>query len=199
MKIEKIKFKEEEAQGVYKSYLKRIEKAVKTLPKSEQQEVLMEMNSHIFEAMQQNSKQNEMDCLLDVIDKLGVPEEVLKPLIADKKLEQATKTFNPLHVFKALILNITNGISYVIFFILYLCLSVFVFAIGAKLLYPNEVGMFYKPNEIFVLGVRAAENSTHKNYEVLGAWFIPAMLLGIIVFYFIITLLLKLKRFINKK
>lgn len=199
MKIEKIKFKEQAAQGVYKSYLKRIKKAVKILPKSEQQEVLMEMNSHIFEAMQQNSKQNEKDCLLDVIDKLGAPEEVLKPLIADKKLEQATKTFNPLHVFKALMLNITNGISYVIFFILYLCLSVFVFAIGAKLLYPSEVGMFYKPNEIFVLGVRAAENSTHKNYEVLGFWFIPAMLLGIIVFYFIITLLLKLKRIINKK
>lgn len=200
MKIKEIEFKETASKRIYNSYIKRVRKAIKSLPHQDQIEVLLEFNSHIYEGLQRQKNETEIDNLLDVLDKLGVPEEVLKPLVADKKLEQATKTFNPLHIIKALVLNITNGISYLIFFFLYLFLFGFVYLIFAKLVNPNEVGLFFQNGSFVVMGKISPEIKGITVFtEVLGNWFIPVMLLSIIVFYFMITYLLKLKRILNKK
>lgn len=202
MRIEDIKFEQKASQRIYNDYMKRVKKATASLSKINQDDIYMEFNSHIFEAIQHKSEANEIDTLLDVIERLGIPEEVLKPLVADKKLEQATRTFNPIHVFKALILNFTNGISYIFFFVLYLFLFGFVFLIFAKIFNPSAVGLYMKKDSfsIFVLGIMNPENQIQNQaHEVLGNWFIPAMLLAIVVFYFLITLLLKFKKSINQK
>jgi len=202
MRIEDIKFEQKASQRIYSDYMKRIKKATASLSKISQDDIYMEFNSHIFEAIQHKSQANEIDSLLDIIEKLGAPEEVLKPLVADKKLEQATRTFNPVHVFKALILNFTNGISYVFFFVLYLFLFGFVFLIFAKIINPSLVGLHMKDDSfsVFVLGIMSQEDKIKNHtHEVLGYWFIPAMLLAIVVFYFLITLLLKFKKSINQK
>jgi uncharacterized membrane protein len=197
MNISKIQFQEKASQRVYWNYMNRIEKALKILPKQEQKDVLMEFNSHIFEGMKRNSSKNEMDCLLDIIEKLGDPDEVLKPMIAEKKLVQATKTFNPIHVFKALTLNITNGLSYIVFSILYLLLFSFIALIIMKIIYPENVGMFIENGKLRTLGMSFPRPENTK--EVLGNMFIPFVILGTIISYLFITLLMKLKQFINKK
>jgi len=202
MRIEDIKFEQKASQRIYSDYMKLIKKATASLSKISQDDIYMEFNSHIFEAIQHKSQANEIDSLLDIIEKLGAPEEVLKPLVADKKLEQATRTFNPVHVFKALILNFTNGISYVFFFVLYLFLFGFVFLIFAKIINPSLVGLHMKDDSfsVFVLGIMSQEDKIKNHtHEVLGYWFIPAMLLAIVVFYLFITLLLKFKKSINQK
>ena len=197
MKIENIKFSQEASKRVYNDYMKRVKKVTNSLSKQNQDDIYMEINSHIFESIQHKNGVNEIDILLDILEKLGIPEEVLKPLIADKKLEQATKTFNPIHVFKALILNFTTGISYIIFFFLYLLLFGFVFLIFAKIIYPSKVGMFYKDTSFMVIGI--AENAKQNGItELLGNWFIPVMLILIVTFYVLITLLLKLKKTLKK-
>lgn len=198
MKIENIKFSQEASKRVYNDYMKRVKKATSSLSKQNQDDIYMEFNSHIFEAIQQKSGINEIDLLLDILEKLGIPEEVLKPFVADKKLEQATKTFNPIHVFKALVLNFTNGISYIIFFILYLFLFGFVFLIGAKIFNPAEVGLYSRDASFFVLGISSEAKQSGVS-ELLGNWFIPVMLILTVAFYFLITLLLKLKKTINQK
>lgn len=200
MIIKEIEFTETASKRVYDSYMKRIKKAIKPLPSEDQKEVLLEFNSHIYEGLQHQQNGAEIDRLLDVLDKLGIPEEVLKPLVADKKLEQAIKTFNPLHIIKALALNITNGVSFVVFFILYLLLFGFVYLIYAKIANPNEVGLFFKNDSFLVLGKTNSEILSNSGIsDLLGNWFIPVMLLAILVFYLLITLLLKFKRKINKK
>ena len=198
MKIESIKFSQEASKRVYNDYMKRVKKATSSLSKQNQNDIYMEFNSHIFEAIQQKNGINEIDLLLDILEKLGIPEEVLKSLVADKKLEQATKTFNPIHVFKALVLNFTNGITYIIFFFLYLLLFGFVFLIFAKIANPSEVGLFYKESSFMVLGLSNKTNQVGIN-EILGNWFISVMLVSIVAFYFVITLLLKFKKTINLK
>ena len=202
MKIEDIKFKQKASQRIYTDYMKRIKRATSSLSKINQDDIYMEFNSHIFEAIHHKNEANELESLLDIIEKLGAPEEVLKPLVADKKLEQATQTFNPVHVFKALVLNFTNGISYILFSVLYLFLFGFVVVIFAKITNPDLVGLFMKKNSLsfFVLGIVNPEDMVKNQVtEILGNWFIPVMLMSIIVFYFIITLLLKLKKSINQK
>lgn len=202
MKIEDLKFKQKASQRIYNDYMKRIRKATASLSKINQDDIYMEFNSHIFEAIQYKKEINEIDALLDILEKLGIPEEVLKPLVADKKLEQATKTFNPVHVFKALILNFTNGISYILFFILYLFLFGFVFLIFAKIVNPSLVGLYVNKQSlsVVVLGMMNPESQIkNQTTEILGNWFIPAMLFSIVFFYFLITLLLKFKKSINQK
>ena len=196
MEFKEIQFTDTNAQRVYKNYINSIKNVTKPLSKADRNEVLMEFNSHIYENLQNHKTNSELDTILNAIDRLGAPEEVLKPLIADKLLEKATKSFNPIDVFKALALNITNGISYVIFAILYLCLGSFVFVIFAKIVNGDKVGVYMKDGDFQAIGMLAnAENYD----EVLGYWFIPVMLLATVILYFIITLLLKLKKSINKK
>jgi len=186
--MKQIEFKQNASQKIYRDYLKRIEKTIKILSKDDREEILMEFNSHIYEGVKNADKAKEVDTLLSVLDKLGIPEEVLKPLLADKKIEQATRTFNPIHIFQALILNISNGITYVIFSIMYLFLFSGILLIIAKIFIP-EVGFYYKENEFFILGL--VDNNEAP--EILVNWFIPVMLITTIILYFLITLLLKIK------
>ncbi len=188
-----IEFEQKAAQRIYDDYIKRINRTVATLSKADQYDILLEFNSHIYESMQGSNKESEIDSLLDVLQKLGAPEEVLIQLVADKKMEQATKSFNPAHIFKALVLNISNGISYTIFAILYLILGIGVISIGAKILYPSKVG-FFVYEKGWSIGI--ADNS---GTEVLGNWFIPVMLGAILLLYILITLMLRLIRGLKKK
>jgi uncharacterized membrane protein len=188
-----LEFEQKATQRIYDDYIKRINRTIARLSKADQQDIQLEFNSHIYESMQGGNKESEIDSLLDVLQKLGAPEEILVQLIADKKLEQATKTFNPAHIFRALVLNISNGISYIIFALLYLILGIGVFSVGAKIFYPDKVGFFvYEKGWSIGIG----ENS---GTEVLGNWFIPVMLGAIILLYLVITLMLRLIRILKKK
>lgn len=193
MKFKKIEFKDKSVQRVYDNYLKSVETAVRPLTQQDRMDILMEINSHLYENLQNAGDQPEMNSLLDAIDRLGVPEEVLRPLIAEKLLDKATRTFNPLHIITALFYNIANGISYIIFAVLYLFLFCFVFLIGAKLFNP-EVGMYFYEGKFQALGISRGQGHT----EVLGNWFIPVMIILSIVWYLFITLLLKLKKSLLK-
>lgn len=192
--MKNIEFQNPNASKMYETYMGRIKKTVATLSVADQSDTLMEFNSHIFEALQQRGSTSELDALVKVIQRLGSPEEVLKPMVAEKKLIQATRTFNPIHVIKALILNISNGISYLVFSLLYLILFAILFLCVAKLFVPDKVGLFYGPKGFKGLGLNLRNMEGTGVQEVLGNWFIPAALVTSTVLYFIITLLLKLKR-----
>ena len=191
--MKQLEFKQQAAQRIYDDYVKRINRTVASLSKADQQDIQLEFNSHIYESMLGSTLETEVDSLLDVLQKLGAPEEVLIQLVADKKLEQATRTFNPAHIFKALALNISNGISYTVFIILYLILGIGVFSVGTKIFYPDKVG-FYVYEKGWSVGI--GENS---GTEVLGNWFIPVMLGVLLVLYILTTLMLRLIRTLKHK
>lgn len=200
MIYKEIKFTNDNAIRIYKDYIARVQNSTKILNNKDRQEILMEINSHIYESLQNNSgESDEVKKLLNILEKIGRPEIFLKDLVAEKKLEESTKSFNPISIFKALILNLGNGISYILFFILYLLLFGFVFLIFAKIFDPEYVGFFYKNNEIFTLGKISSDTQNYSQYEKLGNLFIPVMLVLIVVFYFIITLFLKLKNTFRTK
>ncbi|MGO1597898.1 MAG: hypothetical protein ACTHZ7_14180 [Sphingobacterium sp.] len=199
MRFKKLQFSDNNAQKVYENYLQQIESATKVLSQADRNDVLAEMNSHIYENLSaSNQKNSEISNLVGTLERLGVPSEVLKPLIAEKKLKQATNSFNPVHVFKALVLNLSNGLIYLVFFFLYLFLFSFIALIFGKLLYPEYTGLFYKDGKLINYGI--LENGPEmQQYEILGYWLIPFTLLLAVMFYFIITLLLKFKRIISYK
>lgn len=199
MRFKKIQFSDNNAQKIYENYLQQIESATKVLSKADRIDVLAEMNSHIYESLSTRDQSNsEISNLVDTLERIGIPSDVLKPLIAERKLRQATNSFNPVHVFKALILNLSNGIIYLVFFFLYLFLFSFIALIFGKLLYPEYTGLFYKDGKLINYGI--LENGPElQQYEILGYWLIPFAVSLAVVFYIFITFLLKLKRIISSK
>lgn len=196
--MKSLNFKNSVSQKIYDSYMRRIERSVSILSKQDREEILLEFNSHIFEAIELNDSDSEEDMLLDILDRLGEPEEVLKPLVADRKLYQATSSFNPIHIFRALSLNVGNGISYLLFSICYLSLLGFVYAIIMKIINPKEVGLYVKNGTMETLGTYKGISPDDGVVEVLGNWFIPVMMMCIIVLFVCITRLLRLKHKFDK-
>tara|TARA_B110000240_G_C13412098_1_gene415638 strand:- start:234 stop:836 length:603 start_codon:yes stop_codon:yes gene_type:complete len=186
-KVKNIEFKSISAQRIYNDYLKRVERTISILSEKDKLDMLMEINSHIYEAMQQDGKENEIDKLLITTENLGLPEEFLIPVVAEKKLIQAVHTFNPKHVWQALKMNISNGLGYSIVSILYLGLSVFGFLIFTKFFFPSKTGLFYMNNEFKAFGF--ISNADEMN-EVLGFWFFPITIVSAVIIYVLITLLL---------
>lgn len=199
MEFRKITFKNTESQKIYDKYMEQINSATKKLSETDRQDILMEMNSHIYESMSNcNNENEEKNNLQSVLEKIGDPKIVLKPLIAEKKLNQATRTFNPVHVFQAIVLNLSQGLIYVIFFILYTFLLSFGFLIAAKILYPANFGFFYKKGEIFQFGGYVSDQYI-MSQEILGNWFIPLTFGLAVIFYVLITLFLKLNKILKRQ
>jgi uncharacterized membrane protein len=189
--MNKINFKSDSAQTYYNDYINRVGKCISGLSVIDRNELMMEINSHIFEGISRDPDKNELEILVEVTSKLGVPEEFLKPLVARKKLDQAVRSFNPKHVFQAITLNLKNSMLYTVFALLYLFLLSFVGLIIAKIIFPSNTGLFIDNGSFRALGYI---NPTNGLTEVLGYWFIPISIIAAILFYTCITLLMKVSR-----
>lgn len=187
--MKRIEFTSKTAQRIYDSYIKRAGKATKILSADDRKDLLLEINSHIFEALERKGSGDESETLLNTLEALGEPSDYLAPMVAEKKLKQATRTFNPLHVLQALILNVRNGVAYLLVGFLYLLLFVFVFLFFAKIASPDTVGMFFDDQGYFqVLGWA---NDTSNLHEKMGYWLLPFLVVATIVLYVINTLILR--------
>jgi hypothetical protein len=188
--MKRILFNNPTAQRIYDDYIARVNRCVSILSKEDQQELLMEFNSHIYEATHNTPVENEVDALMDTLDKLGAPEVVLQPTVAHKKVRQATRSFNPKHVMEAIYLNIFNGAGYFIWGVIYLLVLAFGSLAVFKLIAPGHTGFFLKDGHYFVFGYTS--HLPDGVTEVLGSWFILVVITLMIVFYFLNTLLFRL-------
>ena len=195
-----ISFDDQSAQRVYNDYIQRCRRATSILSVKDREDVLLEINSHIYEYLSANGTKDEMETLLNVLERLGAPEETLKEIVASKKIGQATLTFNPKHLLQALALNLTNGVIYIVLFVLFLLEIAFPILIVMKIMYPDRVGLYTKSNGGFLYGYvsQAASGGISVGFsdhaertEILGSWFIPVTLLVGLLIYTGIILLLK--------
>lgn len=178
------------AQKIYDDYFKRVNRCIAILSAEDKLEIQMELNSHVYEATQTATPQTEVEVLMDALNNLGMPEEVLQPLVASKKSRQAARTFNPKHILQALTLNITNGIGYVVMAFIYVLTFGFVLVAVMKVVSPANTGMFFKSGELLFFGY--SPELTAGGKEMLGNFFIPVVLVLAILTYFLNTLLFRL-------
>jgi hypothetical protein len=203
-----IPFDNPSAQRVYNDYIQRCRRVTTILSEKDREEVLLEINSHIYEYLCANTTTDQMEALLNVLERLGAPEETLKEIVATKKIGQATRTFNPKHLIQALALNLTNGVIYIVISVLFLFEITFPTLIVLKLIYPGRVGLYTYPNGSFLFGyhnkalrggIGVGSFNPANGTEILGAWFIPVSLLLAGLIYIGIILLLKAVKKIKTK
>lgn len=188
-----IEFNNNTSQRIYTDYIKRCRKVLAILPARDCEESLLEINSYIYEYMDNHRQADETESLMNILERLGPPEETLKEVIAAKKIDQAVKTFNIKHLVQALVLNAGNGVVYIVLSVLTLVLACFPVLIVLKLIYPADTGYFSSGGQHSFGFIRG-----EKGAELLGNWFIPLMLAFCAALYCIIILLLKLVRKKNK-
>lgn len=186
-----LQFSSNNTQRVYDDYMHRSRRMLRILSEKDREDCLLEINSYIYEYMQENNTGEETEELLNIIQRLGAPEETLKEVIAGRKTSQAIKTFNPKHLAQALLLNIRNGFIYILLFLLFILLLAFPVLIIAKLMYPAAVGLYVGPGT-FIFGTSSSPNT----HEILGNWFIPVAIALSAVLYSGIIFFLKI---VNKK
>lgn len=183
-----IEFKNQASQRVYNDYMNRCRRVINILSDEDQKECLMEVNSYIYEYVNNHQHEEELTALLNIIERLGPPEITLKEVVADKKINQAVRTFNLKHLIQALLLNLRNGIAYIILFIMTLTLICFPVVIIMEIINPVKTGLWVGKGH-FAFGQVFPQAGVN---EVLGNFFIPVVILLGILLYFLIIFLLKL-------
>jgi len=190
-------FKNKSAEQIYNSYLKRVKRIMSPLSEQDKKDIRMELDSHIFESMSTRGTEDEIASLLLTLQTLGEPEEFLVQEVAQRKLTQATRTFNPIHITSALLMNMGNGFIHMFKHIAFSLLYLFIFAFSltsvVKLIVPSRVGYFTDNEGFFHFGI---STQIEGKKEVLGFWYVPLSIGIAIVLYLLATLLM---RVFNKK
>jgi len=181
-----IEFKNPASQRVYNSYIERCKRVVRLLSKQDQEECLMEVNSYIYEYINDHTD-DEMTALLNILDRIGDPEITLKEVVASKKIDQAIKTFNIKHLLQALFLNLRNGVAYILLAFMTVMLVTFPVLIVMKLINPSQTGIWVGPGAFF-LGMT---NQPTRFHEISGHFFIPIVIILGVLLYFLIIYILK--------
>ena len=181
-----IEFKNPASQRVYNSYIERCRRVVKLLSQQDQEECLMEVNSYIYEYVNDHSG-DELTALLNILDRIGDPEITLREVVASKKIDQAIKTYNIKYLLQAIFLNLRNGVAYILLAFMTVLLVTFPVLIIMKLVNPSQTGIYVGPHAFF-LGIT---DTPEKFHEIAGNYFIPIVIVAGILLYFLIIYILK--------
>lgn len=184
MKFKKLDFKDNEAQLIYNMYISSVQKLIKKLPKDDREDILMELNSHIYEAIQNGRDDNEYQVINEIISRLGDPSEVWGKAEIDFRIEQQEAMTPKLPFFEQFKLGTLYGLSY-------LLMIISIVLIGGKLYYGSKFGFFINPDHVFVLGGIEDGLMYLPEYEVLGIAYIPVFVLCFLLARYLINELKK--------
>jgi uncharacterized membrane protein len=191
MNVEKI-LSDSVAIKIWHQYFRRVKRCAKPLKSNQQEELILEIQDHLLESFKQETGDKEAEKLLNAIDKLGDPEEYLRPMIADRLLSSASSTLNPKTVFKGLYYDLFGNIKS---FLLSLAFSLgyltaFVFAVLSilKIFFPDNIGFFINETGGVLIGIIGGESL---KTDILGYWDVPLGLLVSLIIYLVLTRNLK--------
>ncbi|WP_312332022.1 hypothetical protein [Sphingobacterium sp.] len=204
MHYNQIHFTNRSSAQLYKNYMSTATALVKRLALEQRQDILCEINSHIFEALQQQFPQQLIQDttpmqLEDILEKLGLPATFILEMISSASLGQAVApSTEPASLLKMPIM-LARAIVNLVYYTTYTLMLIAIFLVVAKFVDPQGVGFFYAPNKFFIFGKLILQHEEAIRYEQLGNYFIPVLLFIITGLYYSSTLILKIKKSIYHK
>lgn len=187
------------AQKILDDYLQRLTQALQPLPEPDRQEIFREIQSHIYERLEQNEKiLLESEDVLEVLYRLGEPSSYISLYLTDAYLQKGFERRSPGLLLKGILRWMgSSALSYLYsfpFFVLYF-VSLLLFTFGtAKALFPNNFGIYaHQPEEIlketggagrsgFAFGFSFSTgkplDADELKHEILGYWLAPIGIIG---------------------
>jgi len=188
MKIKEL-FSEKITVKIWDQYFRRVNRCSKTLDKDQQKELQLEIQDHLYESFKQETGDSEAVRLLNAIDKIGDPEEYIKPMVADRLLSSASRTLNPKTILKGLYYNIFEGIKHLFVSLFYVMGYLTAITFGSlailKIFFPKNVGFFIYRSGGHAFGVIG--DPINVRTEILGYWIIPIGIVLSLLLYFSLT------------
>ena len=80
------------------NYLVRLRKGLKGFPAKDQEELVKEIHSHIYESFRNDPTENEVDRILKVLDKLGEPASVVSARMPEAMVTMGKKKKLPFYI-----------------------------------------------------------------------------------------------------
>ncbi|MBN1270639.1 MAG: hypothetical protein JXB26_00055 [Candidatus Aminicenantes bacterium] len=190
-------FENDLTKKIWNQYDRRLKHLLKRIHKEEQEEILLEIQSHILESFGQEKAESEEERLMNAIDRMGEPEIFLRPIIADKYLNRASKTLRPTAVIKGLYYSFLTGFKRASVAMLlglgYIFVFVLAFIAVLKPFFPHHVGTLKFNDGSLTLGVSL--NATGVEADYLGYWVIPiAAGLAVLIYIGLTKFLRKIRR-----
>ncbi|MEP1445506.1 MAG: hypothetical protein ABJK37_05220 [Paraglaciecola sp.] len=176
-------------------YLKNLSKYLSRLSKSESEEVIREIESHIFDAIELQENSGQRTDAQEILDGFGQPRT-----LANQYVEHLLQGTPPPTGFKA-IQSVKKGATKTLYYsmaALGLGVAFILITIGlGKLFFPNEIGVWSASQGNSVI-ISFSENMYPKSTELLGYWLSPiAVALGAGLAYFTKSVLRVLKQSIQ--
>ncbi len=194
MKVED-HFSDNVTKKIWHQYFRRVQRLSKPLDPAQQQELILEISDHLFESFNREQGPNEAERLLNAIDKMGDPEEYIKPMVGDRLLFSASRTMNPKTIINSLYYNISGGIKQFLlslsFSIGYLFAFILVIMSILKIFLPENIGIFISEEGHLLAGVIGG---TEVKTDILGYWSIPIGIFTAVVVCLLLTKTLKVIR-----
>lgn len=159
------------------NYFKSLTKYLARLEKTDAEEVIREIESHIYDAMELQEQEGEQSGAQSILDGFGEPRD-----LANRYVEHVLKGTPPPSGFRA-IQSVKKGVTKS----LYYSMGFFGFGIAfgliilglAKLFMPDMVGV-WSAAEGNSVTITLSEHTYENSKELLGYWFIPiAITLGL--------------------
>lgn len=186
-------FKDPNSVKIWDSYFRRVSNELRLLDRETADDMSAEIKSHLWQSFEESYQGDEVSALLNVIEKLGEPEDFLRKNVVEILIESGTRRFSIISITKGLLVNIGTGLMNIILSFLFFTGYLFVLAFGilsfVKIFYPQNVGFFTWDDGRLVVGYTS--NPEFSN-ELLGYWIIPVMLLLSVILYVLLTRLVRL-------
>jgi len=185
-------FTQPEAQAIWDRFFARIGAICRPLPDEHRREFSLELEDHLYESFNRQEGASEVERLAIAIEKMGDPEEFVKPMVADYQLATAGRTLNPRSVYLGLLFNMSRGVKAVVVSFLYglgymLSLGFLFVAIG-KPFSPERIGFFAHDGGGFSLGI--LDQPPAGATELLGYGVIPLCIVLSVTLYLTLTKLI---------
>jgi uncharacterized membrane protein len=179
-----------EAYKIYANYIEQVNDIISMLPKDDILDIMNEIDSHIYESFICNRAiVPEKERITTVIRNLGEPQSYLKPVIAERQLKQAINKYDIFGILRGIWATLLTGGQYIIALIMYLLILSCGFLVIAKIFDPRKTGLFVEDGSFVGLGYLSQINAGA--IELLGYWLIPALIVSCVIFYFLMTFILK--------
>lgn len=152
-------------------------------------ELRSELERHVLESIgAQTATGDPAQQLKAALERLGRPIDYLHPVLGERYIFRATRTYSPVAVGKGLFHTILAGggrlLTASLFGLGYLFITVLIVIALSKPFWPDNVGLFRAPDGTIAAGI-VAETAGYQ--EVLGWWSIPVALGLAVLIYLLLT------------
>lgn len=139
-------FGSDDSNELWDSFFRKVDLLLAKVPYEQSDAIRKELESHVFEAMQEQTSGNELEKLEQVLKELGDPDDIVPPMIAAAHIQVAKSSNNPLDMLRVASVQIGQGIVNTLrsLSIVILNLMGFTFLVMAvmKPFRPEHVGFF---------------------------------------------------------